>query len=221
MCRGSRPTAARDGNKGCRSTTDDGSPETHLAECSEKTVNRDSFGTMTYSRCCAWIIGLAVLAGSGVASAEQEGPEKGTFGLGLIIGEPTGIAAKLYLSNDTAIAAAVGLAIVGDGIHASADYLWHPWILTGQDDPESKFVMPAYLGAGGRVLDHDRGRGADEDFHFGVRAVAGIMFDFKEIPLDVFVEVAGVVDYVVSSADEAHGGIGFDVNAGAGVRYYF
>ena len=39
--------------------------------------------------------------------------------------------------------------------------------------------MPAYVGIGGRILDHDRGRGGDDDFHVGLRGVAGIMFEFK------------------------------------------
>jgi hypothetical protein len=157
---------------------------------------------------------LAVTAPSASAQADEE---KGAFGLGLIVGEPTGVSAKLYLSDDQAVDAAVGGAVIGRGIQVHADYLWHPWILENEDT----FVLPAYVGPGLRLLQHDRGRGVEGDFHFGLRGVAGMLFDFRNIPLDVFVEVAGVVDYRSGGGDDTHAGAGLDINAGAGVRYYF
>jgi hypothetical protein len=156
-------------------------------------------------------LSLTVTVGARTAAAE----EKGAFGLGLILGEPTGIAAKLYLTDDTAFDAAIGGAVVGSGIQAHFDYLWHPWILTN----ETAFVMPAYVGIGARVLDHDRGD-ADDDFHAGARVVGGILFDFREIPLDVFIEVAFIAEWQ-SSGDDDHGGFGPALNAGIGGRYYF
>ena len=105
-------------------------------------------------------LGVAVPA---VAHAQPEGVEKGPFGVGIIVGEPTGISAKLYLDNDTAVAGAVGSAVVTGGLQAHADYLFHPWILTD----EEAFVLPAYLGPGLRLLAADRGRGQDTDFHIG------------------------------------------------------
>lgn len=163
----------------------------------------------------ALALGLGLLAPA-VAHAQPEGVEKGPFGLGIIVGEPTGVSAKLYLDNDTAVAGAVGSAVVTGGLQAHADYLFHPWILTD----EEAFVLPAYLGPGARLLAADNGRGQATDFHIGIRAVAGMMFDFKRIPLDVFVEVAGVLDYVISD-DDMREGIDVGLNAGAGVRYYF
>jgi len=165
------------------------------------------------------LITIAVALGillPGVAHAQPEGVEKGPFGVGIIVGEPTGLSAKLYLDNDTAIDGAVGSAVVTGGLQAHADYLFHPWILTDED----AFVLPAYLGPGLRLLAADNGRGQAKDFHIGLRACAGIMFDFKSIPLDVFVEVAGVLDYVISD-DDTREGIDVGLNAGAGVRYYF
>jgi len=157
----------------------------------------------------------AVCAGAAPASADQV--EKGNFGLGLIVGEPTGVAAKLYLSDTTAVAGAAGFAFVGGGLHIHADYLWHPWVLTR----ETKFVLPAYIGLGARVLNHNRGRGtSSDDVHLGIRGVVGILFDFTEVPLDAFLEVAGVLEY--RTAGDSHGGFPkFGINAGAGVRYYF
>ena len=79
------------------------------------------------------------------------------------------------------------------------------------------FVLPAYIGVGGRLLNEDRGGGNDV-FHLGVRGVGGMLFDFKEIPIDVFVEIAAVLDYAFTDED---GGPGIGLNAGVGARYYF
>lgn len=162
-----------------------------------------------------YLLLAACLFSAGSASAETV--KKGNLGLGLIVGEPTGVSAKLYLSDTTAVAGAAGFGFVGGGLQVHADYLWHPWIVT----KEKKFVMPAFIGLGARVFSHNQGRGADaDDLHLGIRAVAGILFDFTEVPLDAFVEVAGIVEY--RSGAGAHGGIPkFGINAGAGVRYYF
>lgn len=156
---------------------------------------------------------LGVIGGAGEARAQAV--EKGALGLGLIIGEPTGVSGKLYLSNDTALDAAVGAALVGGGIQIHGDYLWHPLVLEERD----LFVLPAYVGGGLRVLDRNRSD-TESDIHLGIRGVGGMLFDFKPIPIDVFVELAVVLDYVISD-DPDNEGIGFDINAGAGVRYYF
>ena len=56
----------------------------------------------------------------------SRGSDKGTLGVGIILGEPTGITAKLYLKDDVAIQAAVGSAFIGGGLHLHADYVFHP-----------------------------------------------------------------------------------------------
>jgi hypothetical protein len=160
----------------------------------------------------AVMIGLAVVEGAAGAQAV----EKGSLGVGIIIGEPTGVAAKLYLDDDNAIQAAAGGAFIGGGLQVHADYLWHPWILEERDS----FTMPVYLGPGARFIYYDKPDSSDDFVGVGVRAVGGILFDFKEIPLDVFLEVAGVIEWQFGEADEDQG-VGFAINAGAGARYYF
>ena len=151
---------------------------------------------------------LLVLAGSASARAES----KGVFGAGLIVGEPTGLSLKYYLGGDTAIDAAIGGAFLGKGLQVHSDFLWHPWLL----DSQESFVLPVYVGLGGRVLDRNGGGGDEDHLRLGMRFVGGLLFDFTEVPLDVFVEVAGVLDY--RTRGEA---FGVDINLGAGVRYYF
>ena len=53
-----------------------------------------------------------------------------------------------------------------------------------------------------------------------MRGVVGAVLDFRKVPLDVFLEFAGVVDYKFSDDDD-EAGFGLAINAGAGVRYYF
>jgi hypothetical protein len=149
---------------------------------------------------------VVVLAGS---PAFAQG---GSFGLGIIIGSPTGLSGKVYLDRQNAIDFALGAAFVGGrGLHAHVDYLWHPVMLA--DD--AAFFLPLYFGVGARVLDHGRGRDDDDDTHLGVRVPLGILFDFKRVPMDVFAEIALVVD-VINDHDDL-----IDLNAGIGARYYF
>jgi len=137
--------------------------------------------------------------------------DKGTIGVGIILGEPTGICGKLYLKDDQAIQAAVGAAFVGGGIQVHADYVFHPWIL---QDKES-FVLPVYLGPGLRFIDYTSSLG--DHAAFGLRGVVGLLFDFKNVPLDAFLEVAAVGEY---DFGKGHGW-GAALNFGGGVRYYF
>jgi hypothetical protein len=153
-------------------------------------------------------LGFMLLVALATASARADG---GPFGLGLILGSPTGIDGKLYFNKQNALDFAVGEAFVNErGFHLHADYLWHPVMLT-QDEA---FFLPLYLGVGGRFLNHERH--TDTATHLGVRAPLGILFDFKRIPLDIFLEVAVVVDIIRPSEDDI-----VDLNVGVGVRYYF
>ncbi len=157
---------------------------------------------------------------TGAAAAEDltdTSTEKGSLGVGIIIGEPTGISAKLYLEDDTAIQAALGATFVSGGFQVHADYVLHPWIL----EQREAFTLPAYVGAGVRAMQHGAGRDGDSDFRIGPRVVAGLLFDVKEIPLDVFVEVAGIAEYRFGSDDPDINGFGLALNGGLGARYYF
>src|SRR5215470_6834458 len=142
----------------------------------------------------------AVLAIAAPARADTDdtgrGADKGTLGVGIILGEPTGITAKLYLQDDRAVQAAVGSAFIGGGLQLHGDYVFHPYILQSRDS----FVLPVYVGPGVRLIDYTSGRndasGASTSaFALGARGVAGLLFDFKAVPLDAFVEAAAVLEY--------------------------
>jgi hypothetical protein len=161
---------------------------------------------------------LAIVLAAAPVLADDDSPgekgrpaDKGALGVGIILGEPTGVTAKLYLQDDQALQAAVGFSLFRGGLHVNADYVFHPWILQERDT----FVLPAYIGPGVRVLDYQEN--AKSEVALDLRVVAGLLFDFKEVPLDAFVEVAGLIGYDFGP------GHGFDpaLNIAAGARYYF
>jgi hypothetical protein len=162
---------------------------------------------------------IAVAAPAHADNADSvHGADKGNFGVGIILGEPTGITGKLYLKDDVAVQGAVGSAFIGGGLQLHADYVFHPYIL--QSRPS--YVLPFYVGPGVRLIDYTSGRndssGASTSaFALGARGVAGLLFDFQNVPLDAFIEVAGVLEYEFRSG----AGFALRLNAGAGVRYYF
>jgi len=172
---------------------------------------------MRFALALAVAIGIAAPMRAHADEDSVHGTDKGNFGVGIILGEPTGITAKLYLKDDVAVQGAIGSAFIGGGLQLHADYVFHPYIL--QSRPS--FVLPVYFGPGVRVIDYTNGRdasGSDTSaFALGVRGVAGLLFDFKTVPLDAFIEVAGVLEYKFSNGS----GFGLKLNAGAGVRYYF
>jgi hypothetical protein len=160
---------------------------------------------------------LAVLAWSRPARADG-----GPFGLGLILGSPTGLSMKYYLGRSgQAIDAALGGSFGGyGGLHFHIDYLWHPVMLTRA----SGFNLPLHFGVGVRLLDHNRGRDWRDDYddhlHLGIRVPVGITFDFTSVPLDAFFEIAVIPDFMFGDYHD-DGGFGVDLNAAIGARYYF
>jgi hypothetical protein len=165
-------------------------------------------------------IAVLMLAAVAVpARAEDEKGEKGrpvdkgTVGVGIIVGEPVGLCAKIYLRDDRAVQVAVGEAFIASGLQAHADYVFHPWIVQDRD----LFVMPVYIGPGVRFIDYSGGTNGGSHVALGVRGVIGLLFDFKTVPLDAFIELATIVEYDFGTDK----GVGATINAGAGLRYYF
>jgi hypothetical protein len=139
-----------------------------------------------------------------VAAASPSG-----IGLGIIIGEPTGLSAKAWLSDNTAVDAGAAWSVWSgyQSLHVHADFLLHSFNLLEIEPGD----LPLYYGAGGRI----RLAGHDENQHMriGVRVPVGISYLFDSIPVDLFLEVVPVVDLVPSTH--------LDWNSGFGIRYYF
>ena len=145
-----------------------------------------------------------------------------TFGLGLELGAPTGLTGKYFLSADRALQFGIGTIYHWrdrDGVNVYLDYLWHPLSLASNP----AFELPLYFGIGGRIWAVDDYRFRDDRYDngvygLGVHVPVGIAFDFNNVPLDIFIQLAFVLDFYVGDYDRTVYG---DVNGSAGVRYWF
>jgi hypothetical protein len=127
----------------------------------------------------------------------------GAFGLGLIIGQPTGVTAAFELSDHTMIDAAIGFGWVRDRdfyTHVEFDYFLPTLVKGGSAE------LSAYLGIGGFFFAH-------KDPGFGARAPFGLSVDFTSVPLQIFGEVALLLAFTPDTDLDVRGAVGF--------RYYF
>jgi len=148
-------------------------------------------------RLIIFVVLLTILICS-IAEAQDKG-----FGLGIILGEPTGISGKLWTGYNTAIDGAVAWSFEKkSSMHLHGDLLFHNFHLTKVH--KGKFLT--YYGIGGRVKFED-------DSKVGVRVPLGINYLFAKTPLDVFLEIVPILDLAPSTD--------FSLNAAIGIRYFF
>jgi hypothetical protein len=140
----------------------------------------------------------AVLLICGTAQGQDSG-----FGLGIIIGEPTGISAKQWTGSNTAIDGAIAWSFEKESaLHLHGDLLYHSFTPSKID--HGKFAW--YYGIGGRVKFED-------DSKIGVRVPLGMDYFFGSAPLDFFFEIVPILDLAPSTD--------FSLNAAIGIRYFF
>jgi len=127
------------------------------------------------------------------------------FGVGVILGEPTGLSGKYWISPERAFDAALAYSFLDDNKSFAfhADYLYH---LNGIIDRHYK--MPLYYGFGVRFRLRENKQNS-----FGVRGVIGLIVYLREAPVDIFFEVAPVFRLLPDT------NIDFDI--GIGARYFF
>jgi hypothetical protein len=124
---------------------------------------------------------------SQTSAAEVISRTRGLFGIGVVLGEPTGISGKYWLSEHAAVDGAFGYSF-GDRFRFSMDYLVHTDAFEDHD-------FPFYYGIGGAMAG-SRGyltRSRTGDFALGVRGVIGVSYLFKRVPLDAFLEIAPII----------------------------
>jgi hypothetical protein len=125
------------------------------------------------------------------------------FGLGVVLGEPTGISAKLWLGDTSAIDGVVAWSFTNNpSLTVHADYLFHFFDVFSLEEKR----IPLYVGIGGTIS-------IAPEPDFGVRIPFGATYFFDSIPLDIFLEVAPIFLFLPATT--------FDFSGGIGVRYYF
>ncbi len=135
---------------------------------------------------------------------------RGDQGIGVMIGNPSGLSWKMWLDENIGVDAAVGIDRSEFDVHASL--LWHnfTWSKNSsekllQDITESG-DFPVYIGIGPRVLFED-------ESEFGVRFPLGLSFIPHNTNWDTFLEVAPVLRLTPDT--------GWNADFSIGARYYF
>lgn len=143
---------------------------------------------------------LILLFSAGIsfqAYAQNEG-----FGLGIIIGEPTGISAKIWTTEYTALDAAMAWSFAEKGfLRLHSDLLFHRYLI----DVE-KGELPFYFGAGAKLV-------FASELELGIRIPLGIAYQFDSHPFEAFIEIVPVFNLIPKTQ--------VDMDAGIGFRYYF
>ena len=143
------------------------------------------------------ILALFVLFLPCVASTKESG-----FGLGVIIGEPTGLSLKKWITTTAAIDGAAAWSFVDGSFHVHGDYLLHNSSLFKVEKGKLLF----YFGLGGRIS-------TEAELRVGVRIPVGLSYAFENSPLDIFFEIGPVLDLIPATDIRLTGGLG--------IRYFF
>lgn len=125
-------------------------------------------------------------------------------GLGIMIGEPTGLSGKHWLNGNNALAGGLAWHFAGpnDGVSLHLDYLYH---IDNSFQPSIQF--PLYYGFGARIRD------VGGDFGMGFRGVGGILFYPSKLPIDIFFELVPVFTLLPETD--------LELDLAVGARYYF
>jgi len=125
------------------------------------------------------------------------------IGLGIILGEPTGVSLKSWIGRREAFDVAVAWSFEGEGaIHIHADYLFHNFRLFNIEKGDLVF----YYGIGVRIKTVNKTQ-------VGVRFPFGLSYLFEKDPLEIFFELGPIMNLTPKTL--------FRMTTGVGVRYYF
>jgi hypothetical protein len=136
-------------------------------------------------------------------------------GLGVFIGDPTGLDLKLDLSRNTALDFVLGWHTWwwrderrwwGD----RAGYAHAAYLVTLFAGQGRSIVVPLRLGIGGAIY------GDSDDLNVGVRVPFEVGIRFRRAPIELYGEIAPMLTFL---DDGFHGHL--DLQGGIGVRFYF
>lgn len=143
---------------------------------------------------------MMLLALSGAAFGQAHG----NVGLGIQLGEPSGITGKFWLGSQSAVDATVGWNLITDRIVLQAGYLHHfPLsVRTGS--------LAAYVGIGGLMGSWDY-EPFGQEIYLAARVPLGLEFIYE--PVSFYAEVDPLVALIPATD--------FDIGGGIGFRFYF
>lgn len=129
------------------------------------------------------------------------------IGAGIILGDPSGLTAKIFMGRDDAIDFGIGES--ADDVYIYGDYLRHFYGIFPLNE------LAVYLGIGGALHDweHHKKYYDEDELRLEMRVPVGIEFIARKVPVGVFLELVPVLRIIPH--------IHFGIRGGLGARYYF
>ena len=143
-------------------------------------------------------IGAALAFVLAMGLAPTRGYCKGT-GIGVQVGEPTGITLKMWQDETHALQLASAWSFIEpQALILQADYLIH--------NPMGNRPSYSYFGIGGRI------KFEEEESRLGVRVPLGLDYFMEGAPLDVFIEFAPILNLAPKTEITFAGALGVRYN---------
>ena len=128
---------------------------------------------------------IFIILGSIILFSSLSYSQDKRIGAGIIVGEPTGLSFKYWLTEKTALDAGLAWSFVDENaFQIQADYLIHNFNLI----KVSKGKLPFYFGIGGRLK-------FSNEVILGVRVPLGLAYLFSDEPIDIFLEIVPILIY--------------------------
>ena len=127
----------------------------------------------------------------------------GDVGVGIILGEPTGLSLKLWRGRTMALDAGAAWSFAnGDYLQIHGDILFHNFNVFNVEKDKAAL----YYGVGARVKFED-------ETVVSIRLPVGVSYELAKTSIEFFVEVVPMLDFVPETKVGVAGGVGF--------RYFF
>ncbi|MGB8959009.1 MAG: DUF3996 domain-containing protein [Candidatus Aminicenantales bacterium] len=138
------------------------------------------------------------------------GESNHSLGLGIMLGEPTGISFKVWNRQTMAWDAGAAWSFVsGKYFQIHSDLLLHNFSLFKVETGR----MALFYGAGARIKFGSSDTTGDSDTVLSLRVPIGISYEFEKTPVELFLEIVPMLDLIPSTEVQMAGAVGF--------RYYF
>lgn len=154
------------------------------------------------------ILAFVLFCTIALQSKAAYGPEEKRFGLGVYLGEPTGVTGKYYLAEKMAFQGIASWSFFDEAFTVIGDVLFDVHDLAaGNRD----YALPIYIGAGAKFVAENNNAGNDSTF--GVHVPIGIAWQSLNAPIEIAFEIAPGIDLAPETE--------FDINGGIAFRFYF
>jgi hypothetical protein len=143
----------------------------------------------------------------GFAVAQRPAPARADIGLGLFLGEPTGLDLKIGLGNRSSLDLLLGFDTLQDGRsgYGHVTYLVTPLVAQG-----NSVLVPLRLGIGGALF------GPSSDLQFAIRAPFEVGLRLRSAPIEFYGELA--LAFVLFTPND---NLRLELQGGVGFRVYF